>query len=30
MKSIGPSITIAAICETSAFIVGALTKMPAL
>jgi Niemann-Pick C1 protein len=30
LRSVGPSITTAAICETLAFIVGALTKMPAL
>ncbi|CAD8070438.1 unnamed protein product [Paramecium primaurelia] len=30
LKQVGPSITIAAICETLAFLVGSLTKMPAL
>lgn len=30
LKEVGPSITTAAICETLAFLVGALTKMPAL
>lgn len=30
LKSVGPSITIAAVCETLAFLVGSLTKMPAL
>jgi Niemann-Pick C1 protein len=30
LESVGPSITAAAICETLAFLVGALTKMPAL
>ena len=30
LSMIGPSITTAAICETLAFLVGALTKMPAL
>ena len=30
LESVGPSITTAAVCETLAFLVGALTKMPAL
>jgi len=30
LREVGPSITTAAICETLAFLVGALTKMPAL
>lgn len=30
LQQVGPSITTAAICETLAFVVGALTKMPAL
>ena len=30
LREVGPSITTAAICEALAFLVGALTKMPAL
>jgi Niemann-Pick C1 protein len=30
LKEVGPSITTAAICEALAFLVGSLTKMPAL
>ena len=30
LRQVGPSITTAAICETLAFLVGSLTKMPAL
>lgn len=30
MREVGPSITTAAICESLAFLVGSLTKMPAL
>lgn len=30
LEMVGPSITTAAVCETLSFLVGALTKMPAL
>jgi Niemann-Pick C1 protein len=30
MRSVGPSITTAALCESLAFLMGSLTKMPAL